>query len=155
MDYRAVTLAARPDLAEQLKPLNEQAWPEFMRREGVALGQYWPSLFSTFSSFQILFADADNRVLAVGHTIPFVWNGTTEDLPPGIDQVLEDTHRSVGSRRRCWRELSKTRPQRGNLAVDADDSQDTRPACPGGTRASESETPLSPDSYRALYAVAA
>ena len=57
---------------------------------------HWGSLFDTFAGFQILFLDPIDTLIALGHTIPFVWDGTLEDLPPTIDEVMEravDAHR--------------------------------------------------------------
>jgi GNAT superfamily N-acetyltransferase len=57
---------------------------------------YWDSLFDTFAGFQILFCDPADTLIALGHTLPFVWDGTLEDLPPTIDEVMEkaiDAHR--------------------------------------------------------------
>ena len=50
---------------------------------------YWDSLFDTFAGFQILFCDPADTLIALGHTIPFVWDGTLKDLPPTIDEVME------------------------------------------------------------------
>ena len=57
---------------------------------------YWDSLFDTFAGFQILFCDPADTLIALGHTIPIVWDGTLEDLPPTIDELMEraiDAHR--------------------------------------------------------------
>ncbi len=50
---------------------------------------YWSSLFDAFADFQILFCDPDGILIALGHTIPFTWAGTIEDLPPTINEVME------------------------------------------------------------------
>ena len=50
---------------------------------------YWDSLFDTFAGFQILFCDSADTLIALGHTISFVWDGTLEDLPPTIAEVME------------------------------------------------------------------
>ena len=50
---------------------------------------YWNSLFDTFAGFQILFCYPAGTVVAFGHTIPFVWDGTPEDLPDEIDRLME------------------------------------------------------------------
>ena len=57
---------------------------------------YWGSLFDTFAGFQTLLCEPTDTLIALGHAIPFVWNGTLEDLPPTIDEVMEravDVHR--------------------------------------------------------------
>ena len=50
---------------------------------------HWGSLFDTFAGFQILFCDSADTLIALGHTIPFVWDGTPEDLPDEIDRLME------------------------------------------------------------------
>ena len=50
---------------------------------------HWGSLFDTFADFQILLCDPADTLIALGHSIPFVWNGIAEDLPPTIDEVMK------------------------------------------------------------------
>ena len=93
MRFEATTLKRRPELAEQVDQLAGEAWPTFMLHADTP---YWGSLFDTFAGFQILFCDSADTLIALGHTIPFVWDGTLEDLPPTIDEVMEkaiDAHR--------------------------------------------------------------
>lgn len=87
MAYTLVTLADRPDLAEPMRRLSVEAWPEFLRLDAVC-GCLWRSLFDSFAGFQLVLCDADDAV-AAGHTIPLVWDGSREDLPSGSDGVLE------------------------------------------------------------------
>ena len=42
---------------------------------------HWGSLFDTFADFQILLCDPVDTVVALGHTIPFVWDGTVAEVP--------------------------------------------------------------------------
>src|SRR5919199_2882583 len=84
--FEVVTLEQRPDLEEQVDRLAREAWPPFMLHAGTP---YWGSLFDTFAGFQILLCDPTNTLIALGHTIPFVWDGTAEDLPPTIDEMME------------------------------------------------------------------
>jgi GNAT superfamily N-acetyltransferase len=88
MPYNLVTLDEQPALAEQVRLLSLEAWPEFLRHDAVC-GQLWPSLLSTFARFQLILCDLDETVIAVGHTIPVAWDGRTLDLPSGIDGALE------------------------------------------------------------------
>jgi GNAT superfamily N-acetyltransferase len=93
MKLEVATLKRRPELAEQVERLAGDAWPTFMLHADTP---YWDSLFDTFAGFQILFCDPADTLIALGHTIPFVWDGTLEDLPPTIDEVMEraiDAHR--------------------------------------------------------------
>jgi len=86
MKFKATTLKRKPELAEQIDRLAWEAWPTFMLHADTP---HWGSLFDTFAGFQILFLDPVDTLIALGHTIPFVWDGTLEDLPPTIDEVME------------------------------------------------------------------
>jgi hypothetical protein len=88
MTYELVTLEQRPDLGEQVRCLSQEAWPEFLQHDQ-ACARYWRSLFESFARFQLLLCQGGDTVIGVGHTIPVVWDGTREDLPSGIDGVLE------------------------------------------------------------------
>lgn len=88
MSEAFVTLQQRPELADQVQHLSSEAWPEFLRHDA-ACGRYWRSLYSLFAGFQVLLCAPDDTVIAVGHTIPLVWDGTRTDLPSGIDGALE------------------------------------------------------------------
>jgi GNAT superfamily N-acetyltransferase len=83
-----VTLAERPDLAEEVRRLGAVVWPEFLQHDAVC-GRYWQSLYTTFAHCQIVLCDTNHIVIAVGHTIPLRWDGTIADLPPGLDGALE------------------------------------------------------------------
>jgi GNAT superfamily N-acetyltransferase len=52
-------------------------------------GQFWSTLFTTFTDFQFVLCDEADTVIAAGHTIPMVWDGTVPGLPSGYDSVLE------------------------------------------------------------------
>ena len=84
MKFEVTTLKRRPEHADQVDRLAGEAWPTFMLHADTP---YWDSLFDTFAGFQILFCDSTDTLIALGHTIPFVWDGTLEDLPPTIDEV--------------------------------------------------------------------
>lgn len=55
--------------------------------------RYWERLFADFPEFQIVVCDTEDRVVATGNTIPFVWDRTSEGLPDGWDAVLEQGFR--------------------------------------------------------------
>ncbi len=86
MSFEIVTLKQRPDLEEQLVRLDQEAWPRFI--EG-APWLYWDSLFDTFADFQVLLCDPSDVLVAFGHAVPFVWDGSAEDLPPTLDEVIK------------------------------------------------------------------
>jgi hypothetical protein len=86
MSYEMITLKQGPDLEEQLNRLSEEAWPEFLRHANT---HHWSSLFSTFADYQLILYDSEDGVLAVGHTIPLIWDGTLEDLPDEFNAIMD------------------------------------------------------------------
>jgi hypothetical protein len=86
MSYEIVTLNQRPYLAEQIDRLSQEAWAEFLRNADTL---HWRSLFSTFADFQVLLCAPADKVIAVGHTIPFIWDGTINDLPCTMNEIME------------------------------------------------------------------
>jgi hypothetical protein len=84
-----VTAAERPDL--WLDPRTDDrfvsAWPEY-NLHGDHSGRYFGALFPTYADCQLLVVDSrSGDVVARGRTIPFCWDGSLEDLPPGIDAL--------------------------------------------------------------------
>jgi hypothetical protein len=94
MSEALVTLEQRPELAEQVRGLGPAVWPEFLQHDAVCK-RYWALLYSTFARFQVVLCDAAGKVIAAGHTIPLVWDGTKDDLSSGVDGVLERGVRDV------------------------------------------------------------
>ncbi len=86
MSYEIVTLNQKPYLAEQIDRLSQEAWVEFLPHANT---HHWRSLFSTFANFQVLFCAPADRVIAVGHTIPFIWDETIKDLPSTMNEIME------------------------------------------------------------------
>ena len=96
MPLKALTLTERPDLEDEFERLADAGWPRFLRqRDELGLGRYWPKLFGDFGDWQFFVCDSFDRVVAGGHTVPFVWDGTAEDLPENIAGILE---RAVSAR---------------------------------------------------------
>jgi len=63
----------------------EDLWPEF-NLHGDHTATYFGALFPTYAHLQVLFVDRRaDRVVARGRTIALRWDGTLQDLPPGID----------------------------------------------------------------------
>jgi GNAT superfamily N-acetyltransferase len=86
MSLQIVHHSDRPDLAVAASGLD--VWPEY-NKHGDVLNAYWGSLYDIFEEFQFLLYDAESdEVLGEGHSIPCVWNGAVEGLPPGIDAVI-------------------------------------------------------------------
>ena len=88
--FKTFTLRDRPELGDEFERLAEEAWPVFMRqRDERGLGRYWPRLFDEFADWQFVVCDSFERVVAGGHGVPFVWDGTPADLPDGIAAIME------------------------------------------------------------------
>jgi hypothetical protein len=86
-----VTLAERPDLTDALRESGLDgalSWPRFY--EGNAVNKlYWDRLYKDFAGYQVLFVEADDSIVACGHTLPLYWDGTVRGLPEGRDHAIE------------------------------------------------------------------
>ena len=80
-------LAGRPDLSDLFYPQKERIWPEFMRRD-IYANQLWHRLTCTFADHQLYLVNTDDMPVAVLQTIPFVWDGTRDDIPIGWQDVF-------------------------------------------------------------------
>lgn len=87
MTYKTFRLHERPDLRAQIDRLSVAAWPEFLLHGNA---QHWEHLFSTFAEYQVLICDGDDKVVALGHTVPLFWDSKLESLPATIDAILTD-----------------------------------------------------------------
>jgi GNAT superfamily N-acetyltransferase len=85
MPYEVVTFSQRPDLADQINRLCEEAWPRFLLHANTP--NWRRAILETFTEFQILLCESETLV-AVGHTVPFVWKNTVDDLPCSFGEVL-------------------------------------------------------------------
>src|SRR6266542_2891606 len=83
-----VTLAERPEVAAAFDALSDAPWPEFMHHGGID-GKAWRSLNTRFAAFQVAVLDAAGGMMAVGRTIPLVWDGTVGNLPVDYRAILE------------------------------------------------------------------
>jgi hypothetical protein len=82
------TAAERPDLWDRGID-SASVWPEY-NLHGDALNLWWGLLDVELRDFQfVLYDDAEDVVVAEGHTGPLVWDGNDDHLPPGIDQAIE------------------------------------------------------------------
>lgn len=86
--YRFTTYAQRPGLVDAAREVNGRVWPEFMFHDAVA-DRLWDRLEGTFADYQTMWLDEDDRVAAVGNTLPLVWNGAIDHLPLGWDDAFE------------------------------------------------------------------
>jgi hypothetical protein len=84
--FEKFTLRQRPDLEEQVHRLNGESWPTFLLHSDMT---HWGSLFEDFADHQILFCEPADTLIAVGLTVPFVWDGTIDDLPPTLAGLMD------------------------------------------------------------------
>jgi hypothetical protein len=84
--YVITTLAQRPELVDEADGLHDDAWDAFMQG---APWNHWERLFDDFDAWQVLLVDSEKGVIGLGHTVPFVWDGTMEDLPVLLDDIIE------------------------------------------------------------------
>jgi hypothetical protein len=83
--FQIFTLTQKPQLEDEIERLSMQAWPVFLRQGGIP---HWGTLFDVFAPYQLLFCDDNDHLIAVGHTVPTVWDGTPGDLPPTMDEII-------------------------------------------------------------------
>ena len=94
MALAAYTAAERPDLWERGIP-SESVWPEY-NLHGDALNQWWVHLDAELADYQfVLYDEAEDEVVAEGHTGPLWWDGSDETLPDGIDAAIAEIFRRV------------------------------------------------------------
>ena len=86
MAYSVRTLAQHPRLRSHFGRLHGVAWPAFLHDDVVSA--VWPRLYSDFPDYQIALCDRSGKVVAVGNTIPFAWDGTIRGLPNRIVDVI-------------------------------------------------------------------
>ena len=82
---KVVTAAMRPDLWEDAHSAFGGLWPQY-NGHGDVSGRYFGELVPRYARFQFLLWDDDaDRAVARGRCLPLAWDGTLDDLPPGID----------------------------------------------------------------------
>ena len=96
-ELRALTMhtaAERPDLWERGIP-SASVWPEY-NLHGDVLNEWWGRLDEELPEHQfVLYDEADDVVVAEGHTGPMWWDGADGTLPDGIDAAIESIFRRV------------------------------------------------------------
>jgi hypothetical protein len=82
-----VTARERPDLAERGRETSA-VWPEYNVHSPIS-NRYWGRLLTDFPDHQfVLYDEAADEVVAMGHSVPLVWDGTVDGLPAGFDAIL-------------------------------------------------------------------
>lgn len=85
MTYTFHTLKEKPHLRPEINRLSDASWPTFLLHGDITR---WSLLFGRFPETQILVLDDEDKIAAVGHTVPIPWDGQLADLPPTMEDVL-------------------------------------------------------------------
>jgi hypothetical protein len=86
-EVRIVTFAERADLDEQAWEATGEAFPEY-NNHGDILNVYWSRLSEEWSQFQFCLIGEGEEILALGRALPVRWDGTSSDLPAGLDGAI-------------------------------------------------------------------
>ena len=71
------------DYRSQAGEIADASWPEFMLQDPIA-NEHWHELFDRFNEYQFALLDTENnRMAAMGNSLPFHWDKTLEELPEG------------------------------------------------------------------------
>ena len=71
------------DYRSQAGEIADASWPEFMLRDPIA-NEHWHELFDSFNDYQFAMLDTENnRMAAMGNSVPFFWDQPLEELPEG------------------------------------------------------------------------
>lgn len=104
-DPRVVRYSERPELWEKRGDLFDDVRPEYNQHDE-ELNYYWRLLDDVFPEWRFLLVEpvdlvesVDQVVLAEGHTVLVAWDGTDDDLGPGIDATIASAFPAPGSRR--------------------------------------------------------
>jgi GNAT superfamily N-acetyltransferase len=85
MTYSIHTLAQKPEMRDQIDQLSDESWPPFLLHGNI---HHWHWLFEIFPEYQLLLCDAAGGLIAVGHTVPLIWDGSLSDLPTTMEEIL-------------------------------------------------------------------
>ena len=85
--FTIATLRERPGINEIFFKQKERIWPEFMLRD-VYAAKLWSYVYTAFKDFQLYLLNEKQEPIAVGQTMPMVWDGRMLDLPVGWSDSL-------------------------------------------------------------------
>jgi hypothetical protein len=95
MGIVALSYEAAPERWEQAPDITSEVWPEY-NQHGDVLNRYWGRLYDEFPAFQfMLYDESTSEVVAEGHTVPCVWDGTIAGLGDGIDSMIVGVFESL------------------------------------------------------------
>jgi hypothetical protein len=84
---RTATVAERPELSDPAWERTRDTLPEY-NNHGDILNAYWGRLADERPEFQFHLVGDGDEILARACSIPLRWDGTTADLPAGIDGAI-------------------------------------------------------------------
>jgi GNAT superfamily N-acetyltransferase len=91
-NFTIVTLRERPGINEVFFKQKERIWPEFMFHD-VYADKLWSYVYTVFEDFQLYLLNDKQEPIAVGQTMPLVWDGRMEDFPVGwADSLVRGTN---------------------------------------------------------------
>lgn len=68
---------------DRTNEIADASWPAFMLNDPVA-GENWHELYERFGEYQFALMDTENnRMAAMGNSLPFYWDKPIEELPEG------------------------------------------------------------------------
>lgn len=85
--FTTTTLSERPGINEIFFVQKQRIWPEFMMRD-VYAAKLWPYVYTVFQAYQLYLLNEEEAPVAVGQTMPLVWDGSMSDLPVGWADTL-------------------------------------------------------------------
>ncbi len=85
---RTVSLSERPDLVPRIPDVLASRWPPFMLDGTPGHGLNLTELLLSIPRHQLVMLGPDERMLAVGLSIPLTWDGTSAGLPAGWDGAV-------------------------------------------------------------------
>jgi GNAT superfamily N-acetyltransferase len=105
-----VSVAERPDLVERSR--DDDVFWEY-NHHGDVLGAYWGRLTGERPEFQFYVLADDDEVVARAHSLPLSWNGSSGDLPAGIDGAIARGFDEGGANVLCAMLIAIPRKLRG------------------------------------------
>jgi hypothetical protein len=115
--FTPATFAERSALAETADRLQSEAWPEFMLHDLVA-NRLWWRLGEDFPDYQFMLLGDGDEIVSVGFSIPMVWDGNPDSLPPegwgwGIQRGVEAFERGETPNTLCAMAITIPAEKRG------------------------------------------
>ncbi|MDK9739338.1 hypothetical protein KI655_18750 [Vibrio sp. D404a] len=84
MKYEVNTLNKRDDLEFEVASLDDRSWPLFLQNGDA---KSWQHFYDELSEY-VLVLTQEEQLIAVGFTVPVIWDGNADNLPSSIEEVL-------------------------------------------------------------------